>query len=169
MCSGRAGQELPTVPTGTAPAPCTHSRARIDFKNGLKGKEKGLSFHQPIPLSLHPSPAWFPVLAGPNPITPLPHITTPNTRSEDSPSAATVGAATLQPECPAKPVEAPAFLPWGITRSKEETLPVDPHPAQLVPAVPLNAPPAKPLPCRSRSRERQRGAGWGRGSGFLQL
>lgn len=57
----------------TAPAPCPRAPADFHFKDSMKGEEKGLIFHQPVPFSLHPSLVWFPVPVRPNPITPPHH------------------------------------------------------------------------------------------------
>lgn len=123
-----------------------------------------MSFHQPVPLSLNPSPAYSQSQWNQTP--PPTNIKTPNTRSEDRPCPGNshTSAEMSSQIC----IDTPALLPWGTARSKGET-PCGSPSSQSESPLPPATPSPQALTFRGQSREQQRGAGWGGGSGFLQL
>lgn len=153
---------------GTAPAPQTHAPVGFDFKDGLKGDEKGLSFHQPIPLSLQPSPAWFPAPVGPNPITPP--ITTPNTRSEDRPCP---GSSHAPAEMSSQARRCSSISPMENNQKQEGDAPCgSPSSSAGSPLPPETPAPPSPYLAAARtesSREGRDGEGEVDSFGFSQL
>lgn len=117
-----------------------------------------MSFHQPVPLSLNPSPAYS--QSQWNQTSPPTNIKTPNTRSEDRPCPGNshTSAEMSSQIC----IDTPALLPWGTARSKGETpcgSPSSQSESPLPPATP--SPQALTLPWPEQ-RAAERG-GMGRG------